>query len=282
MLEAIGAELKAAREGRNITLRQMADDTRISLRHLENLEQGRFKELPGGIYNRAILRSYCEFVGIDPMNMLERYETALNPPTEKGTRTKPRVFLTVNEESKANPIILWSFMLLVSVAGLYISRPWISEIFSPYFSRPSAPARLAAPRAEGPALPPAGNASQTAVPGDPAFTEALSSASAQRASRPEEKSASVRSPLRLEFEVSEKTWVSVNSDGNRVLVKLLEPGDKQAFDAAERFYVILGNAAGVRLRVNGKLLQPLGRSGDVVRVLITEKNLPDLLEKPDR
>jgi hypothetical protein len=71
----------------------------------------------------------------------------------------------------------------------------------------------------------------------------------------------------------------VNSDGNRVLNRLLEPGDDQFFDATQRFYLILGNAGGIRLKINGKPAKSLGKSGDVVRLIINEQNLNDLLEK---
>lgn len=76
----------------------------------------------------------------------------------------------------------------------------------------------------------------------------------------------------------EQCWVSVNIDGNRTLVKLLEPGNDQTFDASERFYIILGNAGGVLLNINGKAAKRIGRRGEVVRLLINEQNIQDLLD----
>jgi cytoskeleton protein RodZ len=83
--------------------------------------------------------------------------------------------------------------------------------------------------------------------------------------------------LRLEFEVVQKCWVSVSRDGDRVLVKLLEPGEDLSFDAAEKFYVILGNAGGVRLKINGKRAKPPGNSGEVVKMMINTENVSALL-----
>lgn len=85
--------------------------------------------------------------------------------------------------------------------------------------------------------------------------------------------------IRLEFEVLQECWVSVNRDGSRVLVKILEPGDDQSFSATEQFYLVLGNAGGVRLKINGKQVKPLGKRGEVVRVLINGQNIKDLVEK---
>jgi RodZ C-terminal domain len=62
-----------------------------------------------------------------------------------------------------------------------------------------------------------------------------------------------------------------------VLVKLLEPGEDLSFDAVEKFYVILGNAGGVRLKINGKRAKPPGNSGEVVKMMINTENVSALL-----
>jgi hypothetical protein len=59
----------------------------------------------------------------------------------------------------------------------------------------------------------------------------------------------------------------------------LQPGEVQSFDAAEKFQIVLGNAGGVRLKINGKPAKPLGKPGEVLKVLINEQNLQDILDK---
>jgi transcriptional regulator with XRE-family HTH domain len=63
------ARLRAGR-----SLQQIAGDTRISPRHLAALEAGRIEQLPGGVYRRAIVRSYAKCVGLDVGVVLERFE----------------------------------------------------------------------------------------------------------------------------------------------------------------------------------------------------------------
>ena len=65
LMNSLASELKAARERRNVVLSQIAEETRIGLRHLESLEEGRYSDLPGGIYNRAFIKAYCEFLNLD-------------------------------------------------------------------------------------------------------------------------------------------------------------------------------------------------------------------------
>ncbi len=86
-------------------------------------------------------------------------------------------------------------------------------------------------------------------------------------------------PLQLEIEATEKCWISVDRDGSPAVRKLLEAGEVQSFRADDRFYLIVGNAGGVHLKINGKPAKPLGKQGEVMKLLINEKNLPDLIDK---
>src|SRR2546425_5302802 len=64
--QGFGAKLRDARERRGVTLRQIANATKISVRALEALERNDIKRLPGGIFSRAFVRSYASEVGLDP------------------------------------------------------------------------------------------------------------------------------------------------------------------------------------------------------------------------
>jgi cytoskeletal protein RodZ len=61
-----GNRMKRLREERGVTLRQIADATKISLGALEALERNDISRLPGGIFSRAFVRSYALEVGLDP------------------------------------------------------------------------------------------------------------------------------------------------------------------------------------------------------------------------
>lgn len=72
-----GSDLQQQRLARGVELEAIAAGTRVSLRHLRALEDEARAELPGGIFNRGILRSYCRFVGLDEAVWMERF--AENP-----------------------------------------------------------------------------------------------------------------------------------------------------------------------------------------------------------
>src|SRR3989440_12439682 len=73
MAATIGEQLRLAREGRGIALREISDHTRISIHYLEAIETNDYKRLPGGIFNRSFVRAYARYVGYDEKQAVEGY-----------------------------------------------------------------------------------------------------------------------------------------------------------------------------------------------------------------
>jgi len=278
--EALGADLKAARLGRQATLEQIAKDTHISLRHLQNLEEGRYRDLPGGMYNRAFLRTYCIYLGLDPAGFLERFEEESVPLSERVARAKARTVQMPSRSFRIPPVLIWSVMLLASIVGLYFSRGWISAVFSPYLSRPPA-ARLPAPEPAPPPKPTQVAATTPAATTVPATAAAPVPAETNPPSGAAQPAAAEPAPgaIHLEFQATQDCWMSVTSDGARVPSKILKPGESESFDAKVNFDIVLGNAGGVNLKINGKPAKPLGKPGEVLKLRINAQNIQDLLEK---
>src|SRR4051812_28617608 len=71
---SLGEELKRERELREISLREISEATKISIRILDAIEHDNYKILPGGIFNRNFLRAYAGFIGIDPEIIVRKYQ----------------------------------------------------------------------------------------------------------------------------------------------------------------------------------------------------------------
>lgn len=291
-MESIASELKAQRESRNISLAQIAADTHISLHYLQSLEEGRFNDLPGGMYNRAFLRAYCEILDLDQSEMLRRYESEVLPFSSKPLKTKSPISRSI----KIPPLIIWSLMLLISATSIFLNRKWIFPVFSPYFSGSSGMQDHDIPPSQPkPALvvAPVSPSNSTIATADPTLIENGSPASAQLQQSPEATKIQPENPATaagsaakstvpaflLEIVGKEKCWISINSDGSSVFSRTIQPGEVQSFNAEQKLLVIVGNAGGISLKINGKMAKPLGKSGEVIKVLINETTLPDLLDR---
>jgi cytoskeleton protein RodZ len=64
-LPSFGEKLKLEREKRKITLEQISGSTKIGIRMLQALEEDKFNQLPGGIFNKGFVRAYSRCVGLD-------------------------------------------------------------------------------------------------------------------------------------------------------------------------------------------------------------------------
>ena len=73
MAATIGEQLRLAREGRGIPLREISDQTRISMHYLEAIESNDYKRLPGGIFNRSFVKAYAKYVGYDEKEAVDGY-----------------------------------------------------------------------------------------------------------------------------------------------------------------------------------------------------------------
>lgn len=65
--------LATIRRNRGVSLEQIANATKISMRSLQAIEGGEFKKLPGGIYNTNYIRQYAQAIDFDASTLLDYY-----------------------------------------------------------------------------------------------------------------------------------------------------------------------------------------------------------------
>ena len=80
-----GEWLRRQRERRGVTLKALADQTKVSAALFAGLERGDCSRWPSGIYSRAWIRNYALAIGLDPELTSERFsqcfaETAFPDP----------------------------------------------------------------------------------------------------------------------------------------------------------------------------------------------------------
>ena len=71
-----GEALRKERESRGIALDTVTSATKISNRHLQYLEEERFDQLPGGVFNKGMVRSYARMLGLDEEEWIAKYLAA--------------------------------------------------------------------------------------------------------------------------------------------------------------------------------------------------------------
>ncbi|MFN9109082.1 MAG: helix-turn-helix domain-containing protein [Bacteroidota bacterium] len=106
----IGALLRQAREDRHLPIEQIARQMHIRTRYLQALEDGRIRDLPGLPYAKGYLQAYAQQLGLDPHEIMRRFEQMEGMIERKGFFL-PQVF---SKEKKASSgAVVWGMVMAV-------------------------------------------------------------------------------------------------------------------------------------------------------------------------
>ncbi len=246
-MATFGENLKRERQLRGIALYEVAETTKISVRFLEAIENGRLDVLPGGLFPRSFIRQYASHLGLDAERVVADYLCELGEKGEPPAAVPPSPRLDLRRAAS------WFLPL-----GLLLSLVVVKQIRAgrhqpPPVAAPPSQAALSFP-ADRVFPPPSSASPLPAVEG-----------------------------LALGLRARESCWVAVEADGVKVLEGVLNAGETRKLRAKAELLLSVGNAGGVEVSVNGGASVPLGRPGEVRRkIRITPQSLPSLLqESPD-
>jgi cytoskeleton protein RodZ len=251
-LGSFGDKLREARERRGVSLRQIANATKISISVLEALERNDISRLPGGIFGRAFVRSYAIEVGLDPDDIIQEFIARF--PHDSVTAGHPAAEpLDDHEEIEGSRRMANTFLRLalmsVPIAGIVVylgmAGGRATEVARQQTQAPAAAIELAA----APSGPPA-----------PAPTPApeVDRAAADR--------------LRVALSASRSCWLSATVDGKKVIERMLQAGERQTFDVQRELVLTAGDAAAITMMLNGEEAKPLGKTGEVVTTRLGPAN----------
>jgi len=118
----LGEFLRQEREQRCITIEQVASATKVGVRTLHALEEDHYAELPAKPFIRGFVTSYCRFIGLEPKEILARYESYI---TQKSSERPNRegghsgyVFEKKDGEQQSRTILLIAIVSFIVVGGI--------------------------------------------------------------------------------------------------------------------------------------------------------------------
>jgi len=131
----IGAQLKAAREARGLTLEQVAAETRIPQRHLLTIEAGAFSALPARTYAIGFARTYAKAVGLDDADVANLVRAELDAQ-ETGPRQRVAGFEPGDPARVPSRALGWlsGLAVVLVLAGLFFAA---RTFFAPAADLPS-------------------------------------------------------------------------------------------------------------------------------------------------
>lgn len=263
---SVGARLREAREKRGVSLRQIAERTRISVMALEALERNDIKRLPGGIFTRGFIRAYAAEVGLNPDQTVQDFLAQFPPDSlVAGGAGRPiEDNEAIESDRRMAETVVRLLLLSLPIAGLVIYFG-IRQSVAPASrtsAQPEAGQQLASQ------VKPAETADEPAVAaGQPAPPATVVSA------LPPPDATSFASPeLTLVIAPRSDCWVSVAVDGEKARSALLASGQRQEIKAQKAIVVTVGDAGACSYTLNGVVGRPFGAPGAVVTRRIDLEN----------
>lgn len=258
-----GERLKREREMRGVTLDEIAVATRISPRFLEALENERWDQLPGGVFNRGFVRSVARFLGMDEDSLVGEYALATrgaNEPT-KWEQPVPSAW-----HRRVAGVALIAFLLAVFAGGWLAFYRYGHKLFGWLRSDPTAFAAH-----------PAANSSQNQRTQNVPLSSAAAAPADETAS-PNPSGATAVDPadpqgLVLRVEAGKEADINITADGATVFSGELKPGNAQTFQAKDQFQVSAKDSSSVLLELNGQTVPPLGAPGQPGSITLTRNDL---------
>ena len=83
-MEVVGDKLRAERERQNLTIKEIEKGTSIRSLYIENIELGKFDQMPGEVYIKGFIRNYANFLHLDAAELVRAYMEENHPG--KGTQ----------------------------------------------------------------------------------------------------------------------------------------------------------------------------------------------------
>jgi transcriptional regulator with XRE-family HTH domain len=231
-----GIKMRLAREARGLSLREIANATKIAESALESLERNDISRLPGGIFSRAFVRSYAEEIGLDAEEAVRDFLAQF--PDDSVSAWSPDVAQEDFVEFEASQLSAQAALTLVC-----ISLPIVGGIL--YFTMVRG---AEAPPAQEPAAV-FESAPVDVLPapftGEPLTFEVLALA-----------------PVSLDLEV----------DGRRHAMHVVAEGERVTVQAEREMIMTMSDAGAVELTIDGQSTVALGLTGESRTVQIGRSN----------
>ncbi|MGD8882445.1 MAG: DUF4115 domain-containing protein [Desulfobacterales bacterium] len=236
-LFSFGRYLQSIRIEKNISLERVSEETRIAIGNLQLIEKEDLEALPAEVFVRGFLRAFARAIGADGEEAVKLYQARLNMEDE---------LADVGSFAGRSSLKPW-LDLALSVAAL-VCLVALSLYGVSYFQM----------RAQMP------EAAETHAVGE--NSKVVSTQNNQVSNTKTESTTKPPEKWFLEITAIENTWVKLIIDNKDPKEYNLSSGDQFEVEASAGYNLLIGNARGLELKLNGKPVPILGKTGEVVSI----------------
>ena len=306
----LGVLFRNKREEMGLSYAQISERTKLRPHFLEALENEEWDHLPSPAFVKGFIRSYARALGLAEDGLValyqeitpQRHETPwpVQPPVNK--RKKPPLYLFLILACSAAGFAFYTWMEVPTRMGGVIDHGVVApsdkkliesrkprdarkeKVEVPLYeqapiadlseSKRNGLKEKSPPASQKDFLEPAGPQPAEQEP----ITEEEVSSHKSTSIEPEQTVSNAAPPtetdgqaLVLKAIVKERTWIRVCIDNENPREYILGPENRPQWRAKKGFELLIGNAGGIDLEFNGKMMEDLGKQGQVIRLSLPKE-----------
>ncbi len=262
---SIGNILKDARTRKAVSLEDVHIKIKIHPRVLQLLEENKFEKLPSPLFVKSFLKSYAEFLEINPGELLEAYEKEPRKEPEQGLFIKPQELLEkINRRESPNKKFLILPLLLIGAAALLLALFFVLKtagsalaLHKPFVFRQTQ------------SLP---KFKTTSSPEAPEGSHHQSADWIRSVAQGNFPSLDKNTRLQIKVKALDNVWLRVTCDGKVLFQSILKRGASEEWNARSAIEIWTGNSSNMILSLNGYSLGSPGR-GVVKKLTVTHQGV---------
>ncbi|MCF8240407.1 MAG: DUF4115 domain-containing protein [Melioribacteraceae bacterium] len=264
VLREFAAELKKAREDKNLKLQDIFNKTRIDIKYLEAIENGNFEIMPE-VYIRAFIKGYAKTVDINPENALKKYDMARqgkvtrevipggDEKSSNDSKSKNvKEFISPNEDDVQTAKPSWQKnknVIMLAGIGLILI---VTVVL--YFTLIAG--------------------STTSIITERPYEEVIEEHNqrfepvAEDQDKIAQPKTSTNKPFELLLTGTDTVWLRAMIDDKAAEEFTVLPNGKLTLNIKSEANLLIGNAGGLKLFLNNKELNSLGKKGEVKNIKV--------------
>jgi cytoskeleton protein RodZ len=279
-MEALGAYLKKNRDQRGVSLEEMAANTKINVSIISYLEEDRFDKLPAPVFVKGFIRSYLNYLGVNPKEAVLFYELISGGKPKKDQILSPVSVEKEDDQKQAEKVYnirlsQRGLIIVISIATLMILTLMYLIIFPSSDTSSSDEISEYRKRMLLRMAP-------TTVTTPPAIVQEEQKVVDEKSVEQKPVEQKVIEPKPVEQKVVEQKlveqkpaepaqkiiikakkdlWVKVQIDNGKTFDFLLRSGNTRKIEAQKELKILIGDASGADIEYQGQLIKDLGQAG---------------------
>ena len=268
-LRSLCQKIREARLAKSLSLESVSGHLHIGVKILEAIEEGKPENGPTPVFFRGLVRTYCEFLGLDKTEIIDKLDNFLKVYDQGeviNTKTIKPVFAIKESHTIRNTISI----IIILLGGYLLYTIYFLQ--SPFFPSQNNITNLEEPLV---IVPTSETTGKLDIQEESNTFADLNERQKKTTKKITKKILTkTKQPLTLEVEALEDTWVSVSVDGNEISDYRLRAEEIQQWEAKENYQITIGNTQVVRVLLNGREIETNRTNQLLIDWLVDENYLP--------